>query len=283
MKSLISRKVIDYYFIRLILLAAVPIALIFVKNPAWIELLLATEIIRLFFSGFLFYFTFSRLIVTNNYFFFSIFLILIILFIYSILIINIDIFVAVFFCISIFLFSIILFRIFNKFQDHDFLVADKKEWLTFYQYLLTAMAGQFLMAFFLLVNTDDITNWIWKYKLVEVFAFGPMFFLPLVDRKYLSTRFFAAMCSLLIISALIYDVFIGIFIALKISQGLSSIFFVKQGGNFTVVYNLLACIIYLLFLQNALADWGMFGIFMVDLSCLALIWIYFIGFRRIWM
>ena len=283
MKALLSRKVIDYYFIRLILLGAVPITLIFVENTAWIELLLATEIIRLFFSGFLFYFTFSRQRVTNNYFFFSILPILITLFIYSVFIINIDIFNAFLFCIFIFLFSIILLRNFNNFQNYDFLVADKKKWLTFYQYLLTSMAGQFLMAFFLLLSAGDIANWIWKYKLVEIFAFGPMFFLPLVDRKYLSIRIFAAICALLVMSALIYDVFIGIFIALKICQGLSSIFFVKRGGNFTVVYNLLACIIYLLFLQNALKDWGMFGIFMVDLSCLALMWIYFIGFRRLWM
>lgn len=282
MNALLSSKVIEYYFFRLILLGAIPIALIFIKNPVWIELLLATEITRLFFSGFLFYFTFSRQRVSNNYFFLSVGIILFILCIYSVFIIRIDIFVAVLFCISIFIFSIMLLRSFNKFQDYDFVVADKNAWLTFYQYLFTAMAGQFLMTFFLLANANDIADWIGTYKLVEICAFGPMFLLPLVDRKYFSIILFGMLCALLIVFASIYDVFIGIFIALKICQGLSSIFFIKYGGKFTVVYNILACIIYLLFLQNALTDCGMVGIFMVDLLSLALIWIYFIGFRRLW-
>jgi hypothetical protein len=175
-----------------------------------------------------------------------------------------------------------LLRSFNKFQDYDFVVADKSAWLTFYQYLFTAMAGQFLMSFFLLANANDIADWIGTYKLVEICAFGPMFLLPLVDRKYLSIGLFGMLCAFLIGFALIYNVLIGIFIALKICQGLSSIFFVKYGGKLTVVYNILACLIYLLFLQNALIDWGMVGIFMVDLLSLALIWIYFIGFRRLW-
>ena len=282
MNAILSSKVIEYYFFRLILLGAIPIALIFTNDSAWIGLVLATEITRLFFSGFLFYFTFSRQRVSKNYFFFSVGVILFILCIYSVFIIQIDIFVAVLFCISIFIFAIMLLRSFNKFQDYDFVVADKNAWLTFYQYLFTAMAGQFLMSFFLLANADNIAHWIGTYKLVEICAFGPMFLLPLVDRKYFSKVLFGMLCALLIVFALIYDVFIGIFIALKILQGLSSIFFVKCGGKLTVVYNILACLIYLLFLQNALIDWGMVGIFMVDLLSLVLIWIYFIGYRRLW-
>ena len=180
------------------------------------------------------------------------------------------------------MFAIMLLRSFNKFQDYDFLIADKNAWLTFYQYLFTAMAGQFLMSFFLLANANDIADWIGTYKLVEICAFGPMFILPLVDRKYISKVLFGMLCAILIVFASIYDVLIGIFIALKICQGLSSIFFVKHGGELTVVYNILACIVYLLFLQDALTDWGMVGIFMVDLLSLALIWIYFFGFRRLW-
>ena len=105
MKALLSSKVIEYYF-RLILLGAIPLALIFIKDPVWIELLLATEITRLFFFWLFVYFTFSRQRVSSNYFFFSVGIILFILCIYSVFIIRIDIFVTVLFCISIFIFAI---------------------------------------------------------------------------------------------------------------------------------------------------------------------------------
>ena len=52
MNAILSSKVIEYYFFRLILLGAIPIALIFTNDSAWIELLLATEITRLFFLAF---------------------------------------------------------------------------------------------------------------------------------------------------------------------------------------------------------------------------------------
>lgn len=266
-------NIVAYYLGRLFLLLIIPFLLfVYDDDPELKKLVFLGDYWRLLFSGLLFYFTFrSAIFEPQKYYAVVVFLSLLYCTATTMLL-SAGFVYLIGQCFIIILMCCIVERSLLMFNGPRSDRVNFNSFVAFLLYACTSMLGQLCVTTMLAANFYFASSWILDYKFIELTAFAPMFFYPLVDRKVISKKLFVLALVLAVVAGFVgANVVGGLFVLLKVIAGITSVYLVKNSTKLMSIYNLVAAGLYLSLIPVYIEDLSMKIVFICDLMALLFI------------